>query len=240
VESKYEVYEKNNGIDFKKMIQDLRDHGVAVLASGILFLEHHDKQTIWEDIEFMVDLKSDSIQFMELGPLPGTRLYEQYDAKDLMRKDMPYEEWHGQHRIWFKHPHFTPEESEQILKQAFCYDFDVQGSSLLRMCETAIRGIKKLSGNNDPRTVKRRESLKEQAETYRLTFKILRKYAHNETVRSETEKVIAMYEKELGPASFKQKAIANIALLYAARESKRIKQDKNFYQPKTMETRFRM
>ena len=38
VESKIETYEKNRGIDLRKMIGDLRNHGVSVLASGVLFI----------------------------------------------------------------------------------------------------------------------------------------------------------------------------------------------------------
>lgn len=41
VESGQEVYEKNEGIDIKATIATLRDHGISVIASGILFLEHH-------------------------------------------------------------------------------------------------------------------------------------------------------------------------------------------------------
>ena len=36
------IYEYK-GVDLKAMISDLRDRGVCVLASGILFLEQHDK-----------------------------------------------------------------------------------------------------------------------------------------------------------------------------------------------------
>jgi len=140
VESKKDFYEKNRGIDFTRLIKDLRGRGVSVLASGILFLEHHTKETIHEDIDFMVGLNADFVQFMQLGPLPGTILYRDYEREGKLLKDIPFEEWHGQKRLWFKHPHFSGEESEQFHTMAFKKDFKANGPSILRMLDTAIRG----------------------------------------------------------------------------------------------------
>jgi len=158
-ESKYEMYEKNRGIALKPMIRELRDNGISVLASGILFLEQHDKETIWDDIKYVVDLESDLVQFMQLGPAPGTALYQDYDEKGILTKDVPFEEQHGQHHIWFEHPHFSPEESARYLREAFRYDYDTQGSSLLRMLDTIIRGYRNLARYDDPYMVKRREGV---------------------------------------------------------------------------------
>ncbi|MDY6905990.1 MAG: radical SAM protein [Thermodesulfobacteriota bacterium] len=141
VESKKEVYEKNKGIDFPSLVKALRDNGIAVLASGILFSEHHDKTTIFEDIDFMTGLNADLVQFMQLGPLPGTKLFKDYEKQGRLRKDIPYEEWHGQHQIWFTHPHFTQEESAVYLKNAFIADYKRNGPSILRIMDTTIRGV---------------------------------------------------------------------------------------------------
>jgi len=240
VESKHEVYEKNSGIEFKPLIQDLRDHGISVLASGILFLEHHNQESIWKDVEFLVGLGSDAVQFMELGPLPGTKLYQDYDQKGLLLKDVPYEEWHGQHQIWFKHPHFSRQESERILRQAFQNDYDTQGSTLLRMCDTTIRGSKTLARYSDPYMVRRREVLKRTAKQFRQVLAVLKQYAHNDQVRSLTEEVIEKYQTELGPMSRKQKLFAKTASFFAARETARVIAGKNVYQPKTRSLKYRM
>ncbi|MFH2002515.1 MAG: radical SAM protein [Planctomycetota bacterium] len=240
VESKYDMYEKNKGIDLKAMIRDLRDHGITVLASGILFLEQHDKETIWDDIRFLVDLESDLVQFMQLSPMPGTGLYRDYDEKGILKKEVPFEEWHGQHRIWFDHPHFTPEESKRILKEAFRYDYDTQGSSLLRMSDTAIRGYMNLAKYKDPYMVKRRELIKRWAGFYRPALDVLKRCAHNDSTRSLTEEVIAKYEKELGPKSFKLKMRTHAVTAFAFREAARVAFGKNVYQPRIKRTRYRM
>jgi hypothetical protein len=239
-ESKYEIYQKNSSIDLKALIAELRDFGICVLASAILFLEQHDKDTIWEDIRFTVDLQSDFVQFMQLGPLPGTSLYEDYDGKGILRKDLPFEEWHGQHRLWFRHPNFTPEESEQHLRDAFRYDYDVQGSSLLRMADTALRGYMKLGQYDDPWMAMRRKDLKERLDSYRPLFPPMVRHAHNAAVLARTREIMARYEAELGPMTRADRIRSKLAGFYAWREARRVAAGKAVYQPKTLVTEFRM
>ena len=86
------------------------------MASAILFLEDHDQSTIWEDIEFATSLNPDYLQFMQLGPIPGTTLYKNYEKAGKILADRPLRTQHGQKNIWFHHEHFTPDESDAFLK----------------------------------------------------------------------------------------------------------------------------
>jgi haloalkane dehalogenase len=239
VESKTEVYAKNRGIDLRAMIRSLRDHGITVLASGILFLEHHTKATIWEDIEYLVGLESDFVQFMQLGPMPQTALYRDYAAKGLLRKDLPYEEWHGQHRIWFSHPHFTGAESERFLRDAFRFDYDTQGASLLRMCDTTLRGYETLAKYDGPLMRQRREALRRSAEHLRPALRVLRRFGHNAHVRQLADRVIARYDAVLGGRTLRLRAREIAALAYATREVVRVETGRTSYQPRTRVTRYR-
>jgi len=142
VESKKEIYEKNKGVDLKWLFDELQKRGISVLASAILFLEHHDKKTIWDDVDFAISLKPDYLQFMELGPVPGTALYKDYDEKNKLLKYISPQERHGQDKIWFKHPNFTREESRDYLTAAFQKDYKVNGASLLRAIKTSLRGYR--------------------------------------------------------------------------------------------------
>lgn len=239
VESRQEVYAKNRGLDLKAIIRDLRDHGIGVLASGILFLEQHDPQTVWEDIRHLVDMESDFVQFMQLGPLPGTTLFQDYDRQGRLRWDIPYEEWHGQHRLWFDHPHFSGPESERILRAAFAHDYDTQGSSLLRLCQTAWRGYRRLARYDDVRMRRRRSELLQIMRDYRPALPALLKYAHNDRVRALTEDLIRAYERELGPATFWQHLAARVTLFGARREASRVRTGRALRQPRTEIKRYR-
>jgi hypothetical protein len=240
VESKREVYEKNQGINFGELIRDLRAHGVGVLASGILFSEHHDRESIWEDIRYVVGLESDLVQFMQLGPMPGTQLYESYDRKGLLRKDIPYEEWHGQHRIWFRHPGFSPEDSERVLREAFRYDFETQGPSLMRMSRTLLQGARKLDETDDPFLRKRREEMRDDARAFRPTLGVLERYAPNPSVRQRVRDLAEMFDAAFGPPTLWERFASRAALLFAAREQRRIASGRSVSQPRPLQTRYRM
>jgi len=140
IESKKEIYAKNKGTDFSSLVDEIRKRGISVLASSILFLEDHDKNTIWEDIDFVTSLRPDYLQFCELGPIPGTKLYNDYEQQGKLLKNIPYEAQHGQGKIWFKHDHFTRDESEYFLRLAFETDYIRNGASMLRAIKTTLDG----------------------------------------------------------------------------------------------------
>jgi hypothetical protein len=210
------------------------------LASGILFSEHHDKETIHDDIHFLVDLESDFVQFMGLGPMPGTKLYDDYEKQGVIRHDLPMEEWHGQHEIWFRHPKFTGPETSQYLRDAFRFDFDTQGSSLLRMCDTALRGVVGLGRAEDPLLRRRQAQSRAQAQHLRPSLGTLEHYAHNPRVRELTRALIDRYDTVLGPMSLAQRASALVVRFLAAREVLKVKRGGVGYQPKTQAAKYRM
>jgi len=140
VESKKEIYAKNKGTDFQVLFKELKMRGISVLASSILFLEEHDQDTIWEDVDFVTSLSPDYIQFSPLGPIPGTKLYDDYEKQGKLIRTVPYQSQHGQKKIWFHHSHFTRDESEEFLLRAFEKDYARNGASLLRTIKTTLEG----------------------------------------------------------------------------------------------------
>ncbi|MEW6088316.1 MAG: cobalamin-dependent protein [bacterium] len=239
VESKDYCYTKNKNIDMKKLFTELRNHGISVLASTILFQEHHDKKTIWEDVDYTLDLRPDFVQFMQLGPLPQTQLYLDYKKKGLLREDVPYEEWHGQHRLWFKHPEFTPEESEIYLRDAFLKDYRELGPSILRMVETNMQGyLYTQKYRDDPWLKMRNNQLRENCVRYYPLLNVLKTFMPNTLTRKITERVISLYEKTLGPKTIKQKLLTLGAYLYAVKEYFKLKTAGDVKQPKTHYTRY--
>ncbi len=240
-ESQKEVYEKNKGIDFKALIKDLRDHGISVLASGILFLEDHDKETIHDDITFMTDLNADMVQFMQLGPLPGTKLYKDYDKQGKLRKDIPYEEWHGQHQLWFKHPHFTREESADYLKNAFIREYETNGPSILRMADTIIRGVYASQNDKTGLMKLRHEKCIDRAKEIRPLVDVLYKRAHNRFSRELAKDIRMKYNAFFGKPPFLQhiKSLAIHGLVMAEEIRSKFVYN-NIRQPFTLVTPYRI
>lgn len=138
-------YAKNEGVDARRLTRELRDRGITVLASGILCAEHHTPENIGAEIDFMVGLEADMVQFMLLTPLPVTALYRDMKEKGLLREDLPWEEWHGQKELSWSHPAFPGDAPARWLDRAFRADHEANCSTMYRVVETAFRGWGRLA-----------------------------------------------------------------------------------------------
>ncbi len=138
-------YAKNEGVDARRLTRELRDRGITVLASGILCAEHHTPENIQAEIDFLVGLEADMAQFMLLTPLPVTPLYRDMKQEGLLRDDLPWEEWHGQKELSWKHPAFPGDAPARWLDKAFRADHEANSSTMYRVIETAFRGWKRLA-----------------------------------------------------------------------------------------------
>jgi len=142
VESKNNNYDKTRGIDFKALFEELQSRGISVNASTMLFQDHHDKKTIREDIDYVINLGSNFIQFMNYTPLAGTTLYNELKEEKRL-KDLPYRHQHGAGELFFKHPHFNERKDHvRYLRNAFKKKYLTDGPGVLNMAITAIRGYK--------------------------------------------------------------------------------------------------
>jgi radical SAM superfamily enzyme YgiQ (UPF0313 family) len=238
MEGRKNDYEKNNGVNFPELVLELRRAGIAVLGSVILFTEQHDKETIHKEIDFAIEAAPDFLQFMQLGPLPNTTLYQSYKIRGLLREDIPYEEWHGQHRLWFKHPHFTPMESELYLRNAFQRAWDELGASLLRLFETSLFGYQATKDSTDPLLIQRNKYFKDSCMNYFPALKAIIRNAHNEKERKYARDVLARYRSVFGHETYLGRITSLGAMLLAGIETYRIKTVGNLRQPCTLTTSF--
>jgi hypothetical protein len=250
VESKANLFEKTKGINLHDLIADLQDHGITVLASAILFLEHHDKKTIHEDIDWAIGLESDLLQFMELGPTPGTRLYQDYEAAGKLLAGIPWPQKHGQGEIWFHHPHFTLPETAGYLREAFIKKYLTHGPGVLSMAMTAIKGYLRVKAEIsereqsglawDPKTLqyvsckdpgpdvfmqRRLDSMKRSALRFRPALSSTLKYAPNVQAAEKCRKVMALYHEAFGPMTLMDRAKSLTVRLLAMREIRRMRKE---------------
>jgi len=233
VESKKEIYLKNKGADFPDLISEIRKRGITVLASSILFLEEHDKNTIWEDIDFVTSLKPDYLQFAELGPIPGTKLYSDYEQQGKLLKDVPYSAQHGQGKIWFKHEHFTRDESEDFLRLAFEIDYSRNGASMLRAIKTTLMGYQYCLNNPD-------ELVRARLKTYKNNLKMMRYFLISSTIfvqnrQSEIllKEIKGMFRQHFGRMNISIFAASMLVVLFGIKEYMRCKLFGDVRTPKT-------
>lgn len=240
VESKRSSYAKTKGIDLKSLIHDLREHGIQVLGSAILFLDHHTRENIQEDIDFTINLHTDFVQFMELGPLPGTALYKEYDAAGRILANVPFEDWHGQDKIWFSHPNFSRSETHDYLRDAFRQDYERQGPSLLRLADTSLRGYRTMKYHEDPRLHGMQSRLASRCKALRMLFRASKTFSEN----SKTIEMVAyledQYGKEFGPMSMTECLLSMAVQIFAWKEKKFSLLEGKMRQPPTCYAQYRM
>jgi hypothetical protein len=234
-------FKKNDNIDPKDLVKTLRNNGISVLGSGILCMDHHTPDNIQEDIDFMIDIEADTVQFMLLTPLPVTGLYKRLQREGLIREDLPFEEWHGQKMLNWNHPAFPGDTAEQFLKRAFRKEYEVNSSTLYRVIKTATMGYEKLlnTPNRTPNLNSRLETLRLRVRKYSAMLPAIKATAVN---RLELDRAIVL-EKQIfeivGKPSLKYTLIRQAAKLLALGWRLRLRIKGDMIQPKTIYTKFR-
>ena len=162
LESPRSRYVKLEGTDSHELTHMLREHGIRVQGSTIIGLEHHTPDNIREEIEYAVAHNTDFHQFMLYTPVPGTPLHQEMTAQGRMLEGINVADIHGQDKFNFRHAAISREDSKRFLDWAFWRDFERNGPSLYRMCETMLQGWRRYKDYPDLRVRERfaRENVK--------------------------------------------------------------------------------
>ncbi len=151
LESPKSSYAKLKDADTRAIAAELRQHGIKLLGSTIVGLEHHTAENIEQEIEYAVSHCTDFHQFMLYTPVPGTPLFFQMQAEGRMLDGIDLADIHGQFKFNFQHAAISRDESKRLLDWAFRYDFEKNGPSLFRICETLFNGWKRYHNHSDAR-----------------------------------------------------------------------------------------
>ncbi|HXZ31148.1 MAG TPA: radical SAM protein [Terriglobales bacterium] len=151
LESPKAGYSKLQGNDVRQLTRELREHGIRVQGSTIIGLEHHTPDNIVGEIESAVGYQTDFHQFMLYTPVPGTPLYKEMAEQGRLLTDMDPADIHGQFKFNFRHAAISREDSKRFLDWAFWRDFENNGPSLYRMCQTMLLGWQRYKDHPDPR-----------------------------------------------------------------------------------------
>ncbi len=156
LESPHSRYAKLQGHDTLSLTRELHQHGIKLLGSTIVGLEHHTPENIQDEIEHAVAHETDFHQFMLYTPVPGTPLYKEMDAEGRLL-DVDLADIHGQHKFNFQHAAISRDDSNRFLEAAFLRDFERNGPSLYRICRTTLQGWMRYKNDPDPRVRERFE-----------------------------------------------------------------------------------
>ncbi len=236
LESSGAAYAKLAGADTLRLTRELREHGIILLGSTILGLEHHTPENIGAEIERAVAHQTDLHQFMLYTPVPGTPLYrEMEDQGRLLEVDLA--DIHGQHAFNFQHAAISRDESREFLALAFRRDFESNGPSLFRICRTTFEGWKRLKDHPDLRV---RERVRRETRLLRHVYAgMLWAMEHrlrraNRSVSLQIRLLRQQIEQEFGVVAIAASRILGPFLWWTSlREEKRLARGQS-YEPATM------
>ena len=199
LESPRSSYSKLQGEDSRQLTRELREHGIRVQGSTIVGLEHHTPDNMVEEIESAVSHQTDFHQFMLYTPVPGTPLYQEMAEQGRLLPDIDFADVHGQYKFNFRHAAISREDSKRFLDWAFWRDFEKNGPSLYRMCQTMLQGWRRYKDYPDPRVRERFErEVKKLSSAYNAALWVMEKEFKkvNRSVSERIHKLRREVEKE--------------------------------------------
>ena len=239
LESPKSGYSKLKGADIATLTHELRAHGIRVQGSTIIGLEHHTPANISEEIEHAVGYDTDFHQFMLYTPVPGTPLYQQMSEEGRMLSGVDLADIHGQYKFNFKHAAISRDDSKRFLDFAFSRDFERNGPSLYRMCQTMLQGWKRYKDHPDARVRERFERhRKALGSAYNAALWAMERDFRkiNETVSENIHVLREQIKKEFPVVSrLSTAALGPILLWSARREEKRLAKGKTYEPPTFIE-----
>ncbi|MGB8010669.1 MAG: B12-binding domain-containing radical SAM protein [Terriglobales bacterium] len=241
LESPKAGYTKLQGNDVRQLTHELREHGIRVQGSTIVGLEHHTPDNIVEEIEAAIAHQTDFHQFMLYTPVPGTPLYKEMSEQGRMLPGVDLADVHGQFKFNFKHAAISREDSKRFLDWAFWRDFESNGPSLYRMCQTMLMGWRRYKDHPDPRIRERFErEQKKLASAYNAALWAMEKEFKkvNRSVSQKIHKLRREIENEFPfVARLTAAALGPVLLWSSRREERRLAKGRTYEPPTFVERR---
>ncbi len=241
LESPRSKYLKLKDTDTLALTAELREHGIKLLGSTIVGLEHHTPENIQEEIEHAVAHDTDFHQFMLYTPVPGTPLFFEMTEQGRMLEGVDLADIHGQDRFNFRHAAISREASKLFLDQAFRRDFERNGPSIYRICRTTLNGWRRYKEDPDLR-VRARFQWEARAlrDGYAGALWAMEKHLRN-TNRALSERVRSL-RKDVGRefgwmTQVLTRALGPVLLWTTRREERRLAQGQTYEPPTIIERR---
>ncbi|HTX39564.1 MAG TPA: B12-binding domain-containing radical SAM protein [Bryobacteraceae bacterium] len=237
LESPHSRYTKLEGADTLQLTRELRRHGIKLLGSTIVGLEHHTPENIRGEIEHAVAHDTDFHQFMLYTPVPGTPLFQEMSAQNRMLDGVDLADIHGQDRFNFRHAAISREDSKKLLDWAFRRDFERNGPSIYRICRTTLEGWRRYHNDPDPR-VRARFAWEARSlrDGYAAALWAMERYLRgaNSAVADRIRALRKEIGREFGLMSRVISHVVGPAILWSARREARRLAAGQTYEPRTI------
>jgi radical SAM superfamily enzyme YgiQ (UPF0313 family) len=223
LESSKNGYAKLAGTDSLELTRNLQAHGICVLGSTIVGLEHHTPGNVGDDIAHAIAHDTVFHQFMLYTPMPGTPLHEEIAAQGRLL-DVDLADVHGQFQFNFRHAAISPEQSKGMLDGAFRADYERNGPSLYRLMRTLLDRHRRYGNDADARVRERvARGTAQLRGGYAAALWAMERYLRgaNPPVGARIGRLLNDVHRELGGASRLAAAVAGPLIYWSARRESR-------------------
>jgi radical SAM superfamily enzyme YgiQ (UPF0313 family) len=234
LESRRSNYGKLRDADTQQLTRELQEHGIRVQGSTIIGLEHHTAENIRDEIESAVAHETDFHQFMLYTPVPGTPLYQELQSQGRLL-DVDLADTHGQYKFNFRHDAISRDDSKRFLDWAFLRDFERNGPSIYRMCQTIFKGWQRYKNYPDQRVRERfAREVKKLSTGYNAALWVMEREFHsNVNISERIHELRRSIKKEFPLTARFTAAMLGPALLWSARKEERHLASRRTYEPPT-------
>ena len=236
LESSDNPYQKLKGVDTRALVATLQSHGIRVLGSTIIGMDHHTPENIDDVIDHAVAHNTVFHQFMLYTPMPGTPLYREVEAEGRILEDVDVADIHGQHKFNFTHRAISRDDSKTFLDRAFRRDFEVNGPSLYRLMASMHESWRRYRHDADARVRERvRAEGARLSAGYGAALWAMERYfkSTNAGVSVRIRHLRQRIEREMGGWSPLINRLAGPALLWSARREARVAPRGRRLEPRT-------
>jgi radical SAM superfamily enzyme YgiQ (UPF0313 family) len=237
LESPRSSYSKLQGTDLRELTRQLRQHGIRVQGSTIIGLEHHTAENLPEEIEWATGHQTDFHQFMLYTPVPGTPLHKEMKEQGRLLEDVAFADIHGQHKFNFQHAAVSRDDSKRFLDWAFLHDFERNGPSLYRICQTMFHGWQRYRNYPDARVRERfKRQITKLKSSYSAALWVMEREFQkiNREVGEQIGRLRREIRKEFPIATRLTTAVMGPVLLWASRREEKRLASGTTYEPPTI------
>jgi len=196
-------YAKQEGRAPEELFNELRAHGISILASMIVGLPYQDEQTIQRELDGLLALEPDLCQFLIYGPTPGTPFYEKTVREGLLRQEFAHDP-----QRYYKacdgftsmtvHPTLSGERIEALQRHCFEQDFERLGPTIHRSVATWLEGYRRLRGSANPALQRKAARFARELRKAYPVFLAGRLFGPNTAVRRRIARLQSEVEAEIG------------------------------------------
>jgi len=181
-------FAKQKGRTPEDLFQDLRDHGISILASMIVGLPYQDEEIVASELGGLLELEPDLCQFLIYCPTPGTPFYDRIMEEDRLLPelvadaDLYYKSCNG-FRSTVRHDILSTEQIERLQQTCFEQEFQRLGPSIFRSIRTWLKGWQKFNGSENPLLRRKAERIASDIRKAYPVFLAGRLFGPNRSVR---------------------------------------------------------